>query len=84
MLTQALKRQIPRAARTQSTLFSAPAARFMATEVAPRIAPTQPEESNFVNYCFNLFDLNGNGVIELWEINAIYESGANCCKTFFT
>jgi hypothetical protein len=41
-----------------------------------RRTPNTPEEHKFVNDCFNLFDLNSNGVIEVWEINAVYESGS--------
>lgn len=41
-----------------------------------RTKPTTPEEHKFVNDCFEMFDLNRNGVIEMWEINAVYESGS--------
>merc|ERR1711959_236222 len=78
MLASALKRQIPRTIPRQIPRQIPFAARAFASqpEIATRTAPQWPEEEAFVKYCFNLFDLNGNGQIELWEINAIYESGA--------
>jgi hypothetical protein len=41
-----------------------------------RMAPETKEEMKFVENCFNMFDLNGNGVLEVWELNAVYESGS--------
>lgn len=51
-----------------------PVARIDETQF--RRVPSTSEEQKFVDSCFNLFDLNGNGVIETWEVNAVYESGS--------
>jgi len=50
--------------------------RGLIDEATFRVAPETKEEKLFVDNCFELFDLNSNGVIEVWEINAVYESGS--------